>query len=271
MARSYLFVPADRPDRFDKAWASHADEVILDLEDAVAVGKKAVARANVERWMSPERPVLVRINGSETEWNRGDLGLLGHPGLRGLMLPKAERLDESLIRYCKAQGKCLIPMVETAIGYEQAPTLARLPGVERLAFGSLDFQLDLGIGGDDDALLTFRSNLVLISRVAAIQPPIDGVTVEVENADVLRADVLRSKRLGFGGKLCIHPRQVDVVNLVFSPTAQEIEWARAVIEALERSGGAAVTLEGKMVDQPLLRKSKLILESLSNDSTKRRS
>ena len=262
MHRSYLFVPADRPDRFDKAWASNADEVIIDLEYAVADDRKAFARANAQRWMSPAHPVLVRVNASKTEWHLDDLGLLEHPGLRGLMLPKAESLDESLVQHCKVHGKHIIPIVETAVGFHCAGMLAGTPCVERLAFGALDFKLDLGIDGDDDALLVFRSHLVLISRLAGIQPPLDGVTVEVGDAEVLRVDTQRSKRLGFGGKLCIHPCQIETVNQAFSPTAVEILWAREIIETLERSGGAAVTVAGKMVDQPILRKAKQILNGI---------
>ncbi|HWJ35311.1 MAG TPA: CoA ester lyase [Steroidobacteraceae bacterium] len=270
MPRSYLFVPGDRPDRFDKAWASPADEVIIDLEDAVAEDKKSFARASAKHWMSPERRVLVRINAGGTQWYRDDLELLEHPGLRGLMMPKAEKLDESLIQSCQALGKCVIPLVETAIGFQHAATLAAAPCVERLAFGTLDFQLDTGILGDDDALLFFRSQMVLVSRLANIQPPLDGVTVEVDDDEVLRKDTLRSKRFGFGGKLCIHPRQVATVNRIFSPTEVEIAWARAVTNAAARSGGAAVAVEGKMVDQPVIRKAEGILRTVAMDSEKRR-
>ena len=101
----------------------------------------------------------------------------------------------------------------------------------------------------------------LASSKPSIQAPLDGVTVDVGNADVLRAETLRSKRFGFGGKLCIHPQQVDAVNLIFSPTAQELEWAAAVIDAVARSGGAAVAIEGKMVDRPVILKAERILLS----------
>jgi citrate lyase subunit beta / citryl-CoA lyase len=259
VARSILFVPADRPDRFDKAWACGVDDVILDLEDAVGIAHKEVARTNITNWLSPERRALVRINAADTAWHLEDLSLLGHPGVRGFVVPKAEYLDDELVQACASFGKHLIPLVETAIGFDRALELAGRPGVERLAFGHLDFQVDLGISGDDDALLYFRSQLVLVSRLAGIHPPLEGITIDVSNDSVLRAETLRAKRLGFGGKLCIHPRQVDTVNRIFSPTEQELRWARAVIDAFEGSSGAAIAVDGKLVDRPIVLKAQRIL------------
>lgn len=259
-ARSYLFVPGDRPDRFDKAWATAADVVILDLEDAVGVGRKVDARAAVAAWLAPGRPVFVRINAADSEWYQGDLELLSHPGLAGLMVPKAEVLDEALVAACAAHGKRLLPIVETAVGFWRASDLACTRCVERLAFGTLDFQIDMGITGDDDALLYFRSRLVLESRLAGIQAPLDGVTQDIGNAAVLSAETERSKRLGFGGKLCIHPSQVDEVNRCFAPSAAEIEWAEEVVQAIAKSQGAAVAVGGKMVDRPVILKAERILD-----------
>jgi citrate lyase subunit beta / citryl-CoA lyase len=266
VARSSLFVPADRPERFDKAWASAADDVILDLEDAVGADCKEQARANAARWLSPERPALVRINARESSWYQEDLGLIQHPGLRGIVVPKAEKLDDSLLQACVAFGKILIPLVESAVGFHHASEWAGAPGVERLAFGHLDFQVDLGIMGDDDALLYFRSQLVLTSRLAGIQPPLDGVTVDVNDAAVLQVETLRSKRLGFGGKLCIHPRQVDTVNLIFSPTQQEIAWAHEVMDAVREARGAVIAVAGKMIDRPVVLKAGRILSALTDSS-----
>jgi citrate lyase subunit beta / citryl-CoA lyase len=268
VARSSLFVPADRPDRFDKAWACGADVVILDLEDAVGADHKDEARVNAVKWLSPERRAYVRINAIGTPWHVQDLELLRHPSLQGIMIPKAENLDESLVRDCARFAKRLIPLVETAVGFHRASELAGTPGVERLAFGHLDFQVDLGIVGDDDALLYFRSHLVLISRLAGIQPPLDGVTVDVDDVAVLRTETLRSKRLGFGGKLCIHPRQVAAVNLIFSPTERELAWARSVLSAVEAANGAAVALDGKMIDRPVLLKAQRLLSGSNERDSK---
>ena len=149
-------------------------------------------------------------------------------------------------------------MVETAAGLQRAQALAATPGVVRLAFGSIDFQVDLGIEGDDDALLFFRSQLVLASRLASIAAPVDGVTVSTTDAGQLRHDTQRARRLGFGAKLCIHPQQVDTVHAVFAPSEAERDWAARVIAAMAQSAGAAVAVDGRMVDRPVLLKAQRI-------------
>ncbi|MDB5848825.1 MAG: Citrate lyase subunit beta / citryl-CoA lyase [Rhodoferax sp.] len=259
--RSYLFVPGDRPDRFDKAWASAADAVILDLEDAVGVAHKAEARAAVAAWLSPERPCVLRINAADTAWHADDLELLRHPGVAALMLPKAEQIDPALVQLCVANGQPLLPIVESARGFSRLEALAATPSVARLVFGSIDFQVDLGIPGDDDALLYFRSQIVLASRLAGLQPPVDGVTTAIGDHAVLGTDTERARRLGFGGKLCIHPAQVPTVNALFSPGAVEVAWAERVVAAIAASNGAAVAVDGKMVDRPVILKAERLLDS----------
>ena len=259
--RSYLFVPGDRPERFDKAWASAADAVILDLEDAVAPDRKTAARGAVAAWLAPERPAVVRINAADTAWHADDLALLHHPGLAALMLPKAETLDPALLAHCTALGKPLLPIIETARGFHLLDTLAAAPMVERLVFGSIDFQLDLGITGDDDALLYFRSRLVLAARLAGLPPPVDGVTTAIGDAAVLQCDAERARRLGFGAKLCIHPAQAAMVNAVLSPSADDTAWAQRVVDAIAQSAGAVVAVDGKMVDRPVLLKAERILQA----------
>jgi citrate lyase subunit beta/citryl-CoA lyase len=250
--RSYLFVPGDRPERFDKAWASSADAVILDLEDAVAPQHKAQARAAIAAWLSAARPVWIRINPADSAGFDDDVALLGRPGVAGAVIPKAEDLPAVLLDTAARYGIGLIALVETAVGMQRAPQLAATRGVVRLAFGSIDFQVDLGIEGDDDALLYFRSQLVLASRLASIAAPIDGVTVSTSDVQALRHDTQRARRLGFGAKLCIHPQQLDTVHAVLSPSDEECAWAARVIAAMERSAGAAVAVDGKMVDRPVL-------------------
>lgn len=250
--RSYLFVPGNRPERFDKAWQSAADAVIVDLEDAVAPQHKAQARDSVAGWLSAARPVWIRVNAADTVWLDDDLALLGMPGVAGAVVPKAEELSAALVDAASRHGIGLVALVETAIGIQRAQQLAATPGVVRLAFGSIDFQVDLGIEGDDDALLYFRSQLVLASRLASIAAPIDGVTVSTSDVELLRRDAQRARRLGFGAKLCIHPQQIETVHAVLSPSGEERAWAARVISAMESSGGAAVAVDGKMVDRPVL-------------------
>ncbi|HEY1225805.1 MAG TPA: CoA ester lyase [Ramlibacter sp.] len=257
--RSYLFVPGDRPDRFAKACASGAHAVIVDLEDAVAPEHKASARSALASWLHPDHPVMVRVNASDTAWFREDCALAGRPGVAGIMLPKAERLQD--IESLRAAGAAVVlPLVETAVGYDQARTLAGAPGVQRLVFGSIDFQLDLGITGDDEALLAFRSGLVLASRLAGIAAPVDGVSTAIDDPAQLAADAGRARRLGFGAKLCIHPKQVQGVNAAFSPSGAEVRWASRVLDAAAKAGGAAVAVDGKMVDRPVLLRAQAILD-----------
>jgi citrate lyase subunit beta/citryl-CoA lyase len=255
IARSYLFVPGNRPERFGKAYASGADAVIIDLEDAVPPGERVAARANALAWVSPEHPVLIRVNGADTEWFREDIAMCGTPGVAGVVLPKAERTED-----IERISKPVLPIIETARGFWNVSALARTSGVERLMFGSIDFQLDLGINGDGEELLYFRSQLVLVSRLAGLPAPVDGITGVFDSPDPVRADTERARRLGFGGKLCIHPKQIATVNECFGPTAGELAWARRVVEAAATAGGAAISLDGEMIDRPVLARALEILK-----------
>ena len=257
--RSYLFVPGNRPERFEKARSAGADAVIIDLEDAVPPAQKHATRVSVERWLSPGRPVLVRINGEDTEWFREDVELCRAPGVAGVVLPKAERIDDSLLAACVPGGKPILPLIETAEGFYSLDFLAEIRGVQRFLFGSIDFQLDMGIDGDDEELLYYRSRLVLVSRLAGLLPPVDGVTTAIDDLQQVRAETVRSRRLGFGGKLCIHPRQIAVVNDCFTPGPEEIAWARRVLEAAAAAQGAAATVDGKMIDRPVMLKAERIV------------
>ena len=261
-ARSYLFVPADRPERYAKALAAGADAVIVDLEDAVAIADKVAARDVLAGWLSEtEARVVVRLNSVDTEWFNGDLTLLKLPGVSAVMLPKTERLDELARVSQAANGLPILPLIETALGMANATSIAMAPTVQRLAFGSIDFQVNLGIKGDDDELLAFRSHLVLASKLGGLPSPIDGVSTTIDDAERVRADALRARRLGFGAKLCIHPRQVAPIHLAFLPTNDEIEWAKRVVEAAAAASGAAVAVDGKMVDKPILLRAQVILEA----------
>lgn len=260
--RSYLFVPGDRPERFDAGWASSADAVILDLEDAVAPDNKAIAREAVARWLSPDRPVWIRMNAVETEWFRHDLSLLRETvGIAGVVCSKAETLPAALLDVTASRRIAIMALIETAAGIHRVNELAATPGVSRLAFGSIDFQVDMGIEDDDQALLLHRSQLVLASRLASLPPPADGVTVAISDLDAVRSDTLRSRRLGFGAKLSIHPRQIETIHEVLSPSEEERDWAQRVVSAMEASSGAAVKVDGRMVDRPVLLRAQRIAAS----------
>jgi citrate lyase subunit beta/citryl-CoA lyase len=260
--RSYLFVPGNRPDRFAKACAAGADAVIIDLEDAVPPLEKAAARAAIAAWLSPTQPVLVRVNSADSEWFREDVELCRTPGVAGIVLPKAERVEEIiLLGEHVGLDTPVLPLIETAQGIWNAHALAQTRRVQRLLFGSIDFQLDLRITGEAEELLYFRSQLVLVSRVAGIQSPVDGVCQAIDAPEQLRADSLRARRLGFGGKLCIHPKQAAYVNECFSPSSEEVAWATRVLEAASTADGAAVAVDGKMVDRPVMLKAQEILKA----------
>jgi citrate lyase subunit beta/citryl-CoA lyase len=267
--RSYLFVPGNRPDRYAKALAAGADAVIVDLEDAVPSKDKPSARAALAAWLSPEHPVLIRVNGAESQWLREDLALCKTPGVAGVLLPKAESVEDiRLVAERSGAATPILPLIETARGFWNGHALAQGPRVQRFIFGSIDFQLDLGIQGEEEELLYFRSQLVLVSRIAGLEPPVDGVTTAIDDAERVRGDTLRAKRLGFGAKLCIHPRQVKVVNECFEPAAEEVSWAKRILEAAQAVHGAALSVDGKMVDRPLIARAEAILSRIKQGGSR---
>ena len=262
-ARSFLFVPGNRPERFDKALASQADMVIVDLEDAVPAAGKAAARVALasawQQWPTAQRArVVVRINAAQTDSHQDDLSWLAQrPGLPAVMVPKAEKPSD-LIGVQDALGEAataLVPIIESAEGLVNVDALARCPRVLRLAFGNLDFQADLGMacGADEDELAPVRVAIVIASRRAGLAAPIDGVTTDTKDLTRVQADAARSLRFGFGAKLCIHPLQVAPVHAAFVPTAAQIDWARRVLLAEAAAGGGAFTVDGRMVDPPVLK------------------
>ena len=263
-ARSFLFVPGNRPERFSKALGAGADAVIIDLEDAVPAQAKVEARATVAAWLSHEHPVYVRVNAHGTEWHDEDARAIArNAGLRGLVVPKAQeprRVAELAAQL--ASSASLLPIVESAQGLWNALEIARCARVERLAFGHLDFQRDLGIDGEDKEILYARSHLVLMSRLAGVGAPLDGITAALDDTEKLRRDVESARRLGFGGKLCIHPKQIEIVNRGFLPSEKDVEWARQVIAAAEAAGGGAVRMGAEMVDAPVVARARHILQTI---------
>lgn len=261
---TYLFVPGDRPERFDKAVASGADAVILDLEDAVVPADKDRARAAVGEWISqhPELAArtVVRINDAGSAFIAADLALVGQRGVAQVMLPKTEAVAEidRVMAVMPAAGRVL-PLVETARGVQNVDAVAFASGVARLAFGNLDYSVDLDLSGDDRGLIYAASRIAVASRCAGIATPIAGVTPAIDDVHRLLEDLAWSRALGFGAKLCIHPRQVAVIRDALRPTAKEIDWARRVLAAGEAAQGA-VQVDGRMVDRPVLQKARAILD-----------
>jgi citrate lyase subunit beta/citryl-CoA lyase len=258
--RSYLFVPGNRPDRFAKAAASGVDVVVIDLEDAVPPAEKKIARAALAEWLSTNStPVAVRVNDVNSEWFRDDIAVCRAPSVAAVMLPKTERIDDIFL--CEFAGKPtdILPMIETAQGFRNVVAIAQHRLTTRLVFGNVDFQLDLGIDGDDEQLLYFRSQIVLASRIGNLLPPVDGVSTTLDDTEQITHDTIRAKRLGFGAKLCIHPKQVAAVNAAFIPGEKDVEWAQRVVDGAAASHGAAVAVDGRMVDRPVILKAQEIL------------
>lgn len=254
-----LFVPGDRPERVAKAAASGADAVIVDLEDAVDAAKKGEARAAAAEADAGQVPLWVRVNGSDTEWFEADLAALAAraKAVTGIVLPKAERADD-VARIAQALGPvAVLPLVETARGLKDVATLLALASVPGLAFGSIDYALDLGCASAWEPLLAARSALVFESRLAGKVPPIDGVTAEFRNLELLGDEAARARALGFGGKLAIHPAQIAPIQAAFRASAEEVDWARRVVAGAESDG--AVAVDGQMIDKPLVEQARRIL------------
>lgn len=268
LARSFLFVPGHRPERFAKALASGAEAVIIDLEDAVPLDAKATARdALLAAWSgldAAERArMLVRVNPPGTPWHEADLSAVARlSGLGALMLPKAEH-PQQVEQAFRSSGVPVLPLIESAEGLGQMDAIARATGVLRLGLGHIDLQADLGMrcGPDEAELAPVRLAMVVASRRAGLPSPVDGVTTATQDAEVLTADAQRSRRFGFGAKLCIHPAQVAGVHQALAPTEAECDWARRVLAAEVAAGGGAFSVDGKMVDPPVLLLARKILQT----------
>jgi citrate lyase subunit beta/citryl-CoA lyase len=265
-ARSFLFVPGHRPERFQKALQSGADAVILDLEDAVPQAEKASAREAICRqWpqlLALQLPLVVRINAADSAaWSLDLATLAGLQGLAAVMVPKAESADTLRQAHEALRGVALLPLIESAAGYEALPHIAAAPGVLRLALGHIDFMADTGLQCSDDQreLAPLRFAMAMATRLQRLAPAIDGVTVAIDDAQALRQDTQRALRFGFGAKLCIHPRQVAALHAALSPSAEQLDWARRVLAADATSGGAAVQLDGRMVDAPVVLQARHLL------------
>ena len=279
--RSFLFAPGNHARRVEKALSLQADAVILDLEDAVATAEKRTTRdAVIAALTRPRRPLLyVRVNAVDTEFCYGDLAAIVRPGLDGIILPKVESagglatVDWLLAQIEREHGLVsraieLIPIIETARGLNQIDAiLASGTRVKRVAFGAGDFTLDVNMAWSrNEAELTYaRAKIVTASRAAGIEAPLDMVWVDLADEEGLEASARTALGFGFQGKMCIHPNQIAVVNRVFTPSEAEIALAERVVAAFARAeaeGSAAIQLDGKFIDYPIVYRAQRVLEKM---------
>jgi citrate lyase subunit beta/citryl-CoA lyase len=279
LLRSLLFAPGNHARRVEKALTLGADAVILDLEDACPIGEKVATRPVVVAALQKPRRALgyVRINALATEFGFGDLGAVVQRGVDGVMLTKvdgpdtiqtADRLMCELERErgLEIRSVDLLPLIETGVGLARAEAIARAsPRVKRLAFGAGDFTLDMDIrwSREETELLAFRSALLLASRAAGIEAPIDLAWIDTRDAEGFASSLRWGSTLGFQGKLCIHPDHVEPINRAFSPSADDVAKAERIVAAFrdhEARGSAAFALDGALVDYAIVFKAQRVLE-----------
>lgn len=269
-ARTMLFVPGDRPERYGKAAASGADVIVIDLEDAVAPDAKGAARDAAVAWFAEGGVGVVRVNAPDTEYFDADVAALA-PHVDVVVLPKAQ--DPQVIAALVARLRDARPdaavfaLIETAKGILAAAQTAEVPGVVRLAFGNFDLSTELGLSPDDhQALWPLRTQLVVASAAAGLPAPVDGVSGSIDDAAVIEVDTRHAVRVGYGAKLCIHPRQVPVVAAGFAPSDDEIAWATRVLAAWDQTTSGAVALDGKMIDKPVIDRARRVLAAAEGRS-----
>lgn len=245
--RSWLFAPGHDEKLLSRVFDCGADIVLLDLEDAVPVNLKTRARGLVAE-VAASRPCWVRVNRPLTDACRLDLEAIAGR-VAGVRVPKVESASD--VDWVKAivPDTALDCTIESALGVLNAYEIARSPGCASLSYGGLDLMLDLGTGGGETEMLYARSAIVVAVRAAGKPPPSDGVHTRIDDDEGLEREAQSARRLGYFGKSAIHPRQVPIINAVFSPTVGEREWAERVLSAFEASGGAATKLpDGEFVD-----------------------
>jgi citrate lyase subunit beta / citryl-CoA lyase len=279
-ARSHLYVPGDRPDMLSRAAGRGADALIIDLEDAVAPQAKAAARRHVAAWLDslvapPE--LWVRINAADGGCPvADDLAVVAHPAVTGIVQAKCEspdalrRLDDELSAAERQAGMAagtlaVAPLVESAAGVVAMGALAAAPRVRRLQAGEADLSAVLGMqpGPDRAEFAVLRWELVLISAAAGLDAPVGPVDTRLGDTAALRAGTQALRRQGFGGRAAVHPAQVPVINDVFTPSAAELEQAVMVVERFDAAAasgsGVAVTDDGRMIDEAVVRAARLVL------------
>lgn len=271
--RSWLYVPADDAPRLAKAATRGADALIIDLEDGVAPGVKALARRNLSEFLESEAvscAIWVRVNSNPPDLAE-DLRYCIHPRLDGVVAAKAESasvLSNIAHRLEKELGSTrgIMPLLETARAVLFASQIAAARGVTQLQVGEADLRADLGVtfGSTEEELLTVRQQTVIVSSALKLLPPVAPVSVEFKDLDTFRRGTVALARMGFVGRACIHPSQIAVANEIFTPTTEDLDRARALVTAAEAavvSGrGAFVDDQGRMVDEAVVRSARRILQ-----------
>lgn len=254
-ARSWQLVSAMKSEAFDPAQLGRADQVILDLEDAIDGSLKAQAREGVARWLNDGGAAWVRINDWTTpDWSDDLIALAGLPGLRGVILAKVEAAEQVTDTFQRLGGATpVIPLIESALGIEDAVSIARARGAFRLAFGSGDYRKDTGAANEPIAMAYPRTRLVLASRIGGLPGPIDGPTVGHSHA-LLREQSADAVNLGMTGKLCLDSEQPAVINESMSPTPSDVAWALDFLASFE--AGGRVIRDGS--DKPRLARAETI-------------
>ena len=259
MHRSYLFAPGHNEKLLGQVFDAGADAVMLDLEDAVPPHAKAQARSMVADVLA-DRSAWVRINAIGTELAAADLDSVA--GLAaGIRIPKVESADDVRWVRDRTPDTPLICAIESARGILAAQEVASAPGVRHLSLGGIDLRRDLGATDGNLQTLYARSHLVVVSRAAGLDPPIDGVYARLDDEAGLRAQAEFARSLGFFGKSAIHPRQLPILHDVFTPSAGELEWAHTVLNAFDAAAGEAVKLpDGEFVDLPVADRARRLLQ-----------
>ncbi len=278
LMRSYLFAPGNHPRKLEKVFNCGADAVLIDLEDSVAVSEKTVTRALAVAALQKPRSArgYIRINALDTPWCIDDLAAVVGPWIDGIVLPKTESVEQLRSvsahiaiyeqRFDMAIGKLeLLPIVETARGIEAATDIAAADQrIVRLAFGGGDYTNDLNLEWteDEQELAYARARLTHASRIARIQPPIDTVVVQIKDKARFIRSARNGRQMGFSGKLCIHPDQVEPCNQVFSPSEDQILNAIVVVQAFDRAealGSASIQVDGQFIDYPIVEQARRLL------------
>lgn len=269
LARSALYVPGDAPDKLRSALDRGADELIVDLEDAVLPGRKALARDIVATWLDglpvTDIGVWVRVNPGSA--GLADIRAIGAAaGLTGVVLAKTESVGDvvaaaAVLDELDSLAR-IVPLLESGAAVLRAAEIAAGPRVHRLQVGEADLRADLGVtlGADERELLWVRSQIVVVSAAVGIAPPIAPVSTDFRDLDALRTSTEALARMGFVGRACIHPAQVAVVNDVFTPSSEQVEAATYVLEALAVAGsGVALDSRGRMIDEAVARQARAVL------------